>query len=67
MLNLMNIIFVGQSDDPLLLAGVGMGSMLINIFVFAESQGLNGTIEYFVSRSFGHGNSCMEIGNETEA
>lgn len=63
----MNIIFVGQSDDPLLLAGVGLGSMLINIFVFAESQGLNGTIEYFVARSFGYGNNCMEIGNEVEA
>jgi hypothetical protein len=37
------------------LAGVGMGSMLINIFCFATSQGLNGTIETFVSRDRGAG------------
>lgn len=60
----MNIIFVGQSDDPLLLAGVGMGSMLINIFVFATSQGLNGTIETFVSRDFGAGNLAAQNGNQ---
>lgn len=60
----MNIIFVGQSDDPMLLAGVGMGSMLINIFVFATSQGLAGTIETFVGRDFGAGNLAMQSGNE---
>lgn len=63
----MNIIFVGQADDPLLLAGVGMGSMLTNIFCFATSQGLNGTIESFVSRDFGAGNKAAEEGNDQEA
>lgn len=63
----MNIIFVGQADDPLLLAGVGMGSMLINIFCFATSQGLNGTIESFVARDFGAGNKAAEDGEDTKA
>ena len=65
-MNQINIIFVGNSDDPLLLAGVGMGGMLINIFCFATSQGLNGTIESFVSRDFGRGTLLMENG-DTEA
>lgn len=44
-----------------------MGSMLINIFCFAFSQGLNGTIESFVSRDFGEGNLAMENGEENKA
>lgn len=62
----MNIVFVGQTGDAYLLAGVGMGSMLINVFCFATSQGLNGTIESFVSRDFGAGKAAAEIGNEHE-
>ena len=44
-----------------------MGSMLINIFCFAFSQGLNGTIESFVSRDFGAGNRAARLGNESKA
>ena len=46
------------------MAGVGLGSMLINIFCFATSQGLNGTIESFVSRDFGAGNRLKASGGE---
>ena len=40
-------------QDPDLLAGVGLGNMLINVCVFAVAYGLNGTIETFVGWSFG--------------
>jgi hypothetical protein len=35
MIGLMNIYFVGNSDDPELLPGVGMGNMLLNVLIFA--------------------------------
>ena len=41
-----------------------MGGMLINIFMFATSQGLNGTIESFVSRDFGQGKDLEESGEK---
>jgi Na+-driven multidrug efflux pump len=66
LVNQMNIIFVGQLGDPVLLAGVGMGSMLINVFCFAPSQGLNGTIETFVARDRGVGERAGEDGNIRE-
>ena len=31
------------------MAGVGLGGMLLNVCFFAVGQGLNGTIETFVS------------------
>jgi len=45
--------YVGNLNDPVLLAGVGMGNMLINVLSFAVVQGLNGALESFVSQSFG--------------
>ena len=53
MVQLLNIYFVGHLDDPDLLAGVGLGTMLLNVFVFAVSMGMNGTIESFVGWSYG--------------
>ena len=38
-----------------LLAGVGLGNMLLNVLVFAIVFGLNGTIETFVAWSYGKG------------
>ncbi len=49
MIGLLNIYFVGNDPDPDLLPGVGMGNMLLNVLVFALSQGLNGAIETFVA------------------
>jgi MATE family multidrug resistance protein len=53
MVQLINIYFMGHMTDPNLLAGVGLGNMLINVCVFAVAYGLNGTIETFVGWSFG--------------
>lgn len=52
MVQLLNIFYVGQMSSELL-AGVGLGNMLLNVLVFAVTMGLNGTIETFVGWSFG--------------
>ncbi len=58
MVQLMNIFYVGhQSSD--LLAGVGLGNMLLNVLVFAVTMGLNGTIETFVAWSLGHDDKML--------
>ena len=53
MVQLTNTFFIGHLNDPVLLAGVGMGNMLINVLCFAVAQGLNGALETFVSQAFG--------------
>lgn len=53
LVQLVNTYFVGHLNDPVILAGVGMGNMLINVFCFAVVQGLNGALETYVSQSFG--------------
>ena len=58
MVQLLNIFYVGHVSSDLL-AGVGLGNMLLNVLVFAVTMGLNGTIETFVSWSFGEGNKPM--------
>jgi multidrug resistance protein, MATE family len=56
---LTNIYFMGHQNDPDLLAGVGLGAMLLNVCCFAVSQGLNGTLETFVAQSYGAGDERM--------
>ena len=56
LVQLVNTYFVGHCNDAILLAGVGMGNMLINVLCFAVVQGLNGALETFVSQSFGSKN-----------
>jgi MATE family multidrug resistance protein len=53
LVQLVNTYFVGNKNEPELLAGVGMGNMLINISCFAVMQGLSGALETLVSQSFG--------------
>lgn len=53
MVQLTNTFFIGHLNDPVLLAGVGMGNMLINVLCFAVAQGLNGALETLVSQAFG--------------
>jgi Na+-driven multidrug efflux pump len=40
-------------NNAALLAGVGMGNMLINVLAYSIMQGLNGSIETLVSQSYG--------------
>ena len=58
MVQLLNIFFVGHVSSDLL-AGVGLGNMLLNVLVFAITMGLNGTIETFVAWAYGKGDSAM--------
>ena len=46
---LINTYYIGHSNDPALIAGVGMGNMLINVLAFATMQGLNGALETLIS------------------
>ena len=58
MVQLLNIFFVGSQGSDLL-AGVGLGNMLLNVLVFAVTMGLNGTIESFVSWAYGAGDKAL--------
>ena len=58
MVQLLNIYFVGHLSSEML-AGVGLGNMLLNVLVFAICMGLNGTIETYVSWSYGAGDKAM--------
>ena len=55
MVMLVNTYFIGNLNEPVLLAGVGMGNMLINVLCFAVVQGLNGALETLVSQAYGAG------------
>ena len=58
MVQLLNVLYVGQVSSTLL-AGVGLGNMLLNVLVFALTMGLNGTVETFVSWSYGSGDKSV--------
>ena len=52
-MQLINTWFIGNLNEPKVLAGVGMGNMLINILCFAVFEGMNGALETLVSQSYG--------------
>ena len=49
LLPVVNIIYIGQQGDALLIAGVGVGDMIMNIFGRAIVYGLNGALVTLVS------------------
>jgi len=49
LVQLVNTYSVGHTNEAALIAGVGMGNMLINILGFAIMQGLNGALESLIS------------------
>ncbi len=51
-MQLLNIYYVSSKGSEFL-SGVGLGNMLLNVFIFAMSNGLNGTVESFISWSLG--------------
>ena len=53
LVQLINTYFIGHTNDPTLIAGVGMGNMMINVLAFAIMQGLNGALETLISQSYG--------------
>lgn len=58
---MINIYFVGHTNDAVLMSGVGMGNMLINVLAFAVMQGLNGALETLVSRNYGLSNDMSKL------
>mmetsp|Transcript_40700 Transcript_40700/g.62113 ORF Transcript_40700/g.62113 Transcript_40700/m.62113 type:complete len:483 (+) Transcript_40700:431-1879(+) len=50
---LINTYYIGHTNSSALIAGVGMGNMLINVLAFAIMQGLNGALETLISQSYG--------------
>jgi MATE family multidrug resistance protein len=48
-----NIVMIGSLNNAELLAGVGLGAMLLNVCWFAFTQGLNGTLETYISQLYG--------------
>lgn len=53
MVQLINTYYIGHTNDSVLIAGVGMGNMLINVLAFAPMQGMNGALETLISQAFG--------------
>ena len=46
---LINTIFAGRLNDPAKLAGVGLGTTLLNVVCFIPLMGMNGAVETLVS------------------
>lgn len=59
-MQLINTYYVGHLNNAALLAGVGMGNMLINVLAYSIMQGLNGSIETLVSQSYGASKNEMK-------
>lgn len=53
---LVNTYYIGHTNDSTLIAGVGMGNMLINVLAFATMQGMNGALETLISQAYGASN-----------
>jgi Na+-driven multidrug efflux pump len=51
-----NTYFLGQLNDPRILAGAGMGNIIISMMCLSVFQGMNGALETFISQSIGVGN-----------
>ena len=49
----MNIVFAGHLDDPAKLAGVGLGTSLLNVVIFEPLMGMNSALETLASQAFG--------------
>ena len=52
---LVNIYFIGNLNNPKLLAGVGLGNTLVNIIFFGMAQGICDGSVSMISQAFGAG------------
>ena len=51
----LNLVFIGHLNDPVKLAAVGMGNMIINMCGIGPYYGLNSGMETLVSQAWGAG------------
>ena len=56
---MINTYFVGHLNDPSMLAGTGMGNIVINMLCISVFISMNGAIETLVSQAYGTGNLNM--------
>lgn len=63
---LINTYFIGRHlEDPRMLAGAGMGNILISMMCLAVFQGMNGALETLISQAIGAARSSND-GNSTK-
>lgn len=53
LIEVVNLMFIGHLDDPVALAGVGLGNMMLTMICFSIGVGLNGAIDTLVSQAYG--------------
>ena len=53
LLETINLIFIGHLNDPVKVAAVGMGNIIINLIAVGPFTGLNGSLETLVSQAYG--------------
>lgn len=54
-MQLVNTYYIGQMNDKVLIATLGLSQMLLNVFCFAITNGLNSALETLVSQAYGYG------------
>ena len=54
-----NLIFIGHLNDPVKLAGIGMGNSILNICGVGPIYGINSALETLVSWANGSGNMSL--------
>lgn len=53
LVEVVNLIFVGNLNNPAALGGVGLANMLLNVVCFSIGMGMNGALDTFVPQAFG--------------
>ena len=53
MMEITNMIFIGQTNDSAKIAGIGLGNMYVNIVCQSIIVGLNGGIATLASQAYG--------------
>ena len=53
LLETINLIFIGHLNDPVKVAAVGMGNIIINLVAVGPFTGLNSSLETLVSQAYG--------------
>ena len=53
LVQVLNVYFIGNTGDAVLMAGVGLGSMLVNVCALAPTFGLNAALQSLISQANG--------------
>jgi MATE family multidrug resistance protein len=53
LIELVNMYFIGHKNDPIKIAGVGLGNMYVNIICQSMILGLNGAVGTLASQAYG--------------